>query len=96
MHLPVPKALIDWSEIARLDEDNCGGALRSAVRTALHNSVKRVHEYESDRGPLWMEPRSFRTHRLNLWLSLLLDGEPYPDIAPPADRERGKRRFRRR
>jgi hypothetical protein len=26
-----------------------------------------------------MEPRSFRTHRVNLLLSALLDGVPYPD-----------------
>jgi hypothetical protein len=83
--------MIDWAELARLDDDNCGGRLRDAVRTALRHSVKRAHEYETARGPLWIEPRSFRTHRMNLLLSLLLDGEHYPDLAP-----RRRRRFRGR
>jgi hypothetical protein len=87
----LPKPMIDWAELARLDDDNCGGRLRDAVRTALRHSVKRAHEYETARGPLWIEPRSFRTHRMNLLLSLLLDGEPYPGLAP-----RRRRRFRGR
>jgi 7-cyano-7-deazaguanine synthase in queuosine biosynthesis len=94
--LTVPKALIDWAELARLDDDNCGGRLRSAVRTALHRSVKTGHAFETIDGPLWIEPRSFRTHRMNLLLELLFDGEPYPDIAPPSRLERVKRRFSRK
>jgi hypothetical protein len=58
--------------------------------------VKTGHAFETIDGPLWIEPRSFRTHRMNLLLELLFDGEPYPDIAPPSRLERVKRRFSRK
>jgi len=55
-----------------------------------------LHAFETIDGPLWIEPRSFRTHRMNLLLELLFDGEPYPDIAPPSRLGRVKRRFSRK
>ena len=79
MAVRIPKAFLDWTEIACVADDRLDGRLRAAVRTALRSSTRTGHEYEADGHSYWMEPRSFRTHRVNLLLSALLDGVPYPD-----------------
>jgi hypothetical protein len=78
LRLPHLKARIDWSEVAAaLRSDGKQGALRDAITDTLRSSTVDA-SYRSTTADPWVPHRWTRDNRLNLTLSLVLEGRPYP------------------
>jgi len=79
-HLRFPhlKARMDWAEVAgELPATGPDGELRAAVLAALEASTVSAR-YEADSADPWVPHRWTRDNRLNLTLSLALEGRPLP------------------
>ena len=78
MKLPHLKARLEWAEVAAsLSQTQTDRDLRDTILEVLRASAIRAPEHPAPGGPLWVDPTSIRNHRLNLILSLVLEGRPY-------------------
>ena len=79
------RAMIDWAEVAAACDRAGDAALRDVILEVLRSSALEAPRLDDPDRAGWVDPRSIRQHRLNLTLSLMLEGEPYaPD--EPVDR----------
>ncbi|MGH9026577.1 MAG: hypothetical protein ACRDWD_10775, partial [Acidimicrobiia bacterium] len=80
LRLPHMKARIDWAEVAvALDARGSQGELRAAIVDALRASTVAASYRYATADP-WVPHRWTRDNRLNLILSLALEGRPHPPL----------------